>query len=381
MIKVQGVEKTFPGQTSNVAALRGVDIEVGDNEFFVLLGPSGSGKTTLLRCVAGLVTPDAGEIRIGNQVVFSSATRRNVAPEYRGIGMVFQSYAIWPHLTVFQNVALPLTDGPRRHTKAEVTEKVNAALRAVQLTGFGSRPAPFLSGGQQQRVALARALAVDPTALLMDEPLSNLDARLREQVRMEIRTVAKQAGVSALYVTHDQTEAMALADRTAVMGGGKVLQVATPRELYDRPATPAIADFLGTMNWLKCRVEARGQAMTDIGLIHLSESSPHKGKPLIGIRPDRVQLSLSRVEGPNTFKGRVDQVSFLGDYELAKVQIGVCTILCRTNNFMGSELMGREVFVTFPPERMLVFPEAVAELDSDKLTDTTLASQWSTVEV
>jgi iron(III) transport system ATP-binding protein len=245
MIKVQGVEKTFPGQTNNVAALRGVDIEVGDNEFFVLLGPSGSGKTTLLRCVAGLVTPDAGEIRIGSQVVFSSAARRNVAPEYRGIGMVFQSYAIWPHLTVFQNVALPLTDGPRRHTKAEVTERVNAVLKAVQLTGFSSRPAPFLSGGQQQRVALARALAVDPTALLMDEPLSNLDARLREQVRMEIRTVAKQAGVSALYVTHDQTEAMALADRTAVMGGGKVLQVATPRELYDRPATPAIADFLG----------------------------------------------------------------------------------------------------------------------------------------
>jgi iron(III) transport system ATP-binding protein len=370
VIKVQGVEKTFPGQSANAAALRGVDIEVGDNEFFVLLGPSGSGKTTLLRCVAGLVTPDAGEIRIGSQVVFSSAARRNVAPEYRGIGMVFQSYAIWPHLTVFQNVALPLTDGPRRHTKAEVTERVNAALRAVQLTGFGSRPAPFLSGGQQQRVALARALAVDPTALLMDEPLSNLDARLREQVRMEIRTVAKQAGVSALYVTHDQTEAMALADRTAVMGAGKVLQVATPKELYDRPATPAIADFLGTMNWLKCRVEERGQAMTDIGLIHLSESSSHKGKPLIGIRPDRVQLSLLPVQGPNTFKGCVDQVSFLGDYELARVQVGGCTILCRTNNLIGSELMGREVFVTFPPERMLVFPEAVAELDSDKLTDT-----------
>jgi len=381
MIKVQGVEKMFPGQTTNVAALRGVDIEVGDNEFFVLLGPSGSGKTTLLRCVAGLVTPDAGEIRIGSQVVFSSATRRNVAPEYRGIGMVFQSYAIWPHLTVFQNVALPLTDGPRRHTKAEVTERVNAVLKAVQLTGFGSRPAPLLSGGQQQRVALARALAVDPTALLMDEPLSNLDARLREQVRMEIRTVAKQAGVSALYVTHDQTEAMALADRTAVMGGGKVLQIATPRELYDRPATPAIADFLGTMNWLKCRVEERGQAITDIGLIHLLEPSAYKGKPLIGIRPDRVQLSLSRVEAPNTFKGTVDQVSFLGDYELARVQIGVCTIFCRTNNLMGSELMGREVFVTLPPERMLVFPEAVAESDSDKLTDTTLASQWSTVEV
>jgi ABC-type sugar transport system ATPase subunit len=224
-------------------------------------------------------------------------------------------------------------------------------------------------------------LAVDPTALLMDEPLSNLDARLREQVRMEIRTVAKQAGVSALYVTHDQTEAMALADRTAVMGGGKVLQVATPRELYDHPRTPAIADFLGTMNWLKCRVEERGQAMTEIGLIHLSESSPHKGKPLIGIRPDRVQLSLSRVEAPNTFKGCVDQVSFLGDYELARIQMGVCTVLCRTNNLMGSELMGREVFVTFPPERMLVFPEAAAESDTDKLTDTTIASQWSTVEV
>ena len=191
MIRVSALTKTFTSNNREVTAVANASITVNDDEIVVLLGPSGSGKTTLLRCVAGLESANEGEIAIGDEVVFSSRENTNVATERRRIGMVFQSYAIWPHLTVAENVALPLTHGNMRVPKAEIREKVLKALRAVKLSQLEDRPAPFLSGGQQQRVALARALAVQPQALLMDEPLSNLDARLREEVRFEIHDIAK----------------------------------------------------------------------------------------------------------------------------------------------------------------------------------------------
>ena len=229
MIGIHSLRKTFKTGTDSVQAVDGVDLQVNEREFFVLLGLSGSGKTTLLRCVAGLERPDAGEIFLGEQIVSSAEEGIFITPEDRAIGMVFQSYAVWPHMTVFENVAFPLTDGKRRLPRSKVRDRVMGALEMVQLSALADRPVPFLSGGQQQRVALARALAVEPKVLLMDEPLSNLDARLREEVRDEIRSLAKKLAITVLYVTHDQVEAMALADRIAVMSAEGFCRSAMPK--------------------------------------------------------------------------------------------------------------------------------------------------------
>ncbi|HEX9444675.1 MAG TPA: ABC transporter ATP-binding protein, partial [Candidatus Binatia bacterium] len=224
MIRIEKLVKSFSTRSGVVRALADIDLAVERGEFFVLLGPSGSGKTTLLRSVAGLERPDSGQITLGTRVAFSSARRIFLPAEERQIGMVFQSYAIWPHLSVFENVALPLTQGRRKPPRSEVRERVHQALRLVEMEDYAARPAPLLSGGQQQRVALARALAVNPELLLMDEPLSNLDARLREEVRVKMKALARGLGITVLYVTHDQVEALMLADRLAVMADGKILQ-------------------------------------------------------------------------------------------------------------------------------------------------------------
>src|SRR5881392_2765255 len=237
-IVVRNVSKRF----GDFVALDDVSLDVESGTLVALLGPSGSGKTTLLRCVAGLERPDSGEITLGTRVAFSSKQRLFVQAEEREIGMVFQSYAIWPHLTVFENVALPLTQGRRKPPKARVRERVSEALRLVEMDDYADRPAPLLSGGQQQRVALARALAINPKVLLMDEPLSNLDARLREEVRTKIKKLVGELGVTVLYVTHDQVEAMVLADRIAVMAGGKVLQIGAAQELYHFPLSRRVAE-------------------------------------------------------------------------------------------------------------------------------------------
>ncbi|HSF59587.1 MAG TPA: ABC transporter ATP-binding protein, partial [Candidatus Binatia bacterium] len=225
MISIQGLIKEFAVSSGKVAAIKDLSLEVVEGEFFVIVGASGSGKTTLLRCVAGLETPNGGEVRIAGHVVSSDNPPTWVPPQQRKLGMVFQSYAVWPHLTVYQNVALPLAEGTQRIARREVSSRVHEALRLVQLEDFAERSATLLSGGQQQRVALARAIAVNPKILLMDEPLSNLDARLREEVRGKIRELAKQLGSTVLYVTHDQIEAMAIADKIALMQAGQLLQV------------------------------------------------------------------------------------------------------------------------------------------------------------
>src|ERR671918_2106689 len=242
MISIKNLIKIYNSGSDSVRAVDGVTIDVGEREFFVLLGLSGSGKTTLLRCVAGLERPEGGEISISNTLVSSAERNFFTAPEERRLGMVFQSYAVWPHMTVYQNVAFPLANGPQKISTQNIKKKVMNALEMVQLAGFADRPAPFLSGGQQQRVALARALAVEPRVLLMDEPLSNLDARLREEVRDEIRILAKRLDITVLYVTHDQVEAMALADQIAVMSQGKILQIGAPQDLYDFPLSRAVGE-------------------------------------------------------------------------------------------------------------------------------------------
>jgi iron(III) transport system ATP-binding protein len=355
MIRITGITKKFTSNNREATAVADVSIAVGDNEIVVLLGPSGSGKTTLLRCVAGLESADHGEIVIGDQTVFSSRERKNVPSEKRRIGMVFQSYAIWPHLTVAENVALPLLYGNMRVSKAAVQEKVSRALRAVKLSGFHDRPAPFLSGGQQQRVALARALAVEPRALLMDEPLSNLDARLREEVRFEIHDIAKKAGLPVLYVTHDQNEALALADRVAIMDQGRILQVDTPEAVYDRPANSTVASFLGSMNWVPGKSSCNGQIESPLGVLEVSGIAPGLSVQ-VGIRPESIDLSLTPAGGKNIFLGKCTAVSFLGDHKLYRMQIGAASIFVKHARSFAQDCVGREMFVFFPEGSLLVFP-------------------------
>ena len=236
------------------AAVSEVDLRVNEGEFVTLLGPSGCGKTTTLRMVAGLEQNTAGRISIDNEVVSDAARGIFVPSERRRLGMVFQSYAIWPHMTVFENVAYPLR--VRRRPAAEIRELVSKTLSLVEMEGFADRPAPALSGGQQQRVAIARALVFEPKVLLLDEPLSNLDAKLRLQMGDEFRAIQRRLGMTTLYVTHDQSEAMALSDRVVVMDRGRIQQVGAPEEIYRYPTNRTVAAFFGTPNLLDAEVEA-----------------------------------------------------------------------------------------------------------------------------
>jgi len=243
-VDLKGIHKRF----GDVVAVDGIDLQVADGEMVTLLGPSGCGKTTTLRMIAGLEVPDSGSIGIGAMEVFNGATSLDVSPERRNLGMVFQSYAIWPHMTVYQNVVYPLR--MRRVARDESKRLVDGVLSQVGLDDLGETPATNLSGGQQQRVALARALVFEPQVLLLDEPLSNLDAKLREHMRFELRIMQRRLGVTALYVTHDQEEALTLSDRVVVMSAGRIEQVGTPSEIYERPATRFVAEFIGKANFL-----------------------------------------------------------------------------------------------------------------------------------
>jgi iron(III) transport system ATP-binding protein len=241
-VRLENVSRSF-GQ---VAAVREVSLTIRDGSFVTLLGPSGCGKTTTLRMIAGLEQNDGGRIAIGEVIVSDAARGRFIQPELRNIGMVFQSYAIWPHMTVFDNAAYPLRI--RRLTRDAVQERTMATLRMVEMEPYAGRLATALSGGQQQRVAIARAIAFAPSVLLLDEPLSNLDAKLREQMRMELRNLQKKLGITTIYVTHDQEEAMALSDEIVVMHDGRILQIGTPQDVYFRPASRLVADFCGSPN-------------------------------------------------------------------------------------------------------------------------------------
>ncbi len=296
----------------------------------MLLGPSGSGKTTLLRCVAGLETPDDGEILISGRTVFSKRDGINVPPEDRQIGMVFQSYAIWPHMTVFQNVALPLIYGHKRIPRHSVRERVLDALRLVQLDELAERPSPLLSGGQQQRVALARALAVNPSLILMDEPLSNLDARLREEMRDHIRDLAKRLKMTVIYVTHDQVEAMVVADRIAVMSLGSIISIGSPEALYQCPANRNVAEFFGSINWLEAEIVEQGVLKTKMGKL-LSDQPGVAGQTgMVGLRPEDIDLGGRSVEPCNEFEGEILSRTFLGDLTVYEVKVGDATLKIKT---------------------------------------------------
>jgi iron(III) transport system ATP-binding protein len=356
MISVRNLVKIYKSGTDTVHAVDGVSIEVGEQEFFVLLGLSGSGKTTLLRCVAGLERPDGGEISISNVLVSSAERNFFVAPEGRGIGMVFQSYAVWPHMTVFDNVAFPLINGahrgPHKLSRADIKKRVLNALELVQLGGLADRPAPFLSGGQQQRVALARALAVEPKVLLMDEPLSNLDARLREEVRDEIKNLSKKFGIAVLYVTHDQVEAMALADRVAVMSKGKVLQCAPPRELYDRPSSREVCEFLGSTNLIDGVVSNGGHVDTDLGKLNCAVGDRSLGNVSVAIRPEELQMAAAPTGLENEFAAEVLASTFLGELTVCDVKVNGKALRFKTTQ---STAPAQQVYIRLPAEKLKLF--------------------------
>jgi len=299
----------------SVVALRHLDLTVEPGELFFLLGPSGCGKTTLLRCLAGFHIPEEGEIRMGGEDVTRLPAHR------RNTGMMFQSYALWPHLTVAENVAFGLEE--RRVPKAEIRARVGAALEAVRLGDMGGRSPNELSGGQQQRVALARALVVRPRCLLLDEPLSNLDARLRLEMRAEIRRVCKESGLTAIYVTHDQKEALSIADRMAVLDAGRVLQVGAPREIYRRPVDRVVAAFIGESNFIEGEIVAaqgvRATVDTRLGrfagvLTRLAGEAPQRGtKVTLSIRPEALQLDAAIVGDNNRIVGSIVEATYLGE--------------------------------------------------------------------
>ncbi len=254
-ISLRGITKRFGENT----VIQKTDMFFPSGGFTTLLGPSGCGKTTLLRMLAGLETPDSGEIRFNDRVVFSAAQGINLPPEKRGLGFVFQDFALWPHMTVYENVAF----GLRAQKKTQnLDEKIKKALDAVRLGAFSARYPHQLSGGQQQRVAFARAIVIEPKCILFDEPLSALDAILREEMRVELKSLVSQLGVTAIFVTHDQTEAMSMSDRIAVLSEGFVEQFDTPEVIYSRPATKFVAEFVGRSNWLDDKSMVRPEAVS-----------------------------------------------------------------------------------------------------------------------
>jgi iron(III) transport system ATP-binding protein len=358
LIKIKGLRKRYMARHGAVEALRGIDLEIAEREFCVLLGPSGCGKTTTLRCVAGLERPEAGEIEIGGTLVNSPSAGVYVATEKRDIGMVFQSYAIWPHMNVFQNVAFPLTQGQKRFSRQQVTEKVRQALNLVQLNSLETRPATDLSGGQQQRVAMARAMVTEPRVLLMDEPLSNLDARLREQMRIELKKIAKSIGVTTLYVTHDQAEALSLGDRVCVMNEGEILQVGPPREVYSSPPNLFVARFVGEMNFVEGKVAGPGQVDTRLGAIGCSvppEYQPGSAVTL-AIRPENLALQPGVAENSGSVEGTIAIKTYLGDAVLFEVEVNGVTLIIKVPGDLDLAV-GQRAGVLLPTDRWHVYSD------------------------
>ncbi len=361
MLRVESLTKNYLTDTGIVEAVKGVSFQLQPGEFYTLLGPSGCGKTTTLRCVAGLEEPNGGEIYLGDRVVFSDAQRINEPSHKRDVGMVFQSYAIWPHMNVFDNVAFPLTYGRRRVTKREIRKRVMSSLELVQMGGMESRPAPLLSGGQQQRVALARALVYEPKMLLLDEPLSNLDAKLRTEMRLELKALVERLGLSTLYVTHDQIEALSMSDRIGVMHGGSIIQEGTAREIYLSPRSQFIATFIGNINVFTGQVVNR-EKDGDMGLVRsggvqLTCCLPREVKDGdtvdVGVRPETIEVYSEQPQTrENVFEGIVEQSTFIGDALECKVRCGDKVFQARTAGYIDLK-RDDHVFLHLPPARCI----------------------------
>ena len=356
-VRLIQIEKTFRGRP----VLRGITLEIASRELFFLVGPSGCGKTTLLRLIAGLWEPDRGEIWFGDRKM------NGIPPHRRGTAMVFQNYALWPHMTVEENVAYGLET--QRIPRSERRQRVQEALAMVRLQGLEDRYPHQLSGGQQQRVALARALVTRPQVLLLDEPLSNLDAGLRLAMREEIRRIHEQAQVTTIYVTHDQEEALAMADRIAVLQDGQILQVGDPRTLYRHPANRFVADFLGRCNWLEATVlKIDGQTVlvqSPAGPLRAHSQVPvAPGQPVwLGFRPENVSLHPPDTSDsvPNPIQGTIEHIFFQGPTERYLIRLPSqhrIEILCWRPQTPYA--LGQRVRISIPPADLWIFPKETA---------------------
>jgi ABC-type Fe3+/spermidine/putrescine transport system ATPase subunit len=355
-IEVENLEVHY----GDVPAVRGVSFSVQPGEQLTLLGPSGCGKTTTLRAIAGLEQPSAGDILIGGLPVYSSGRRVNIPAEKRGLSMVFQSYAIWPHMTVFENVAYGLR--VRRERNDAIAAKVERALDMVQMRAFAGRGASQLSGGQQQRVALARAFVFQPSVLLFDEPLSNLDAKLRADMRIELRELQHRLGITSVYVTHDLEEALAMSDRIVVMRDGLIEQIGSPAEIYNLPRNAFVADFVGSANLI------RGRSRPDLaadGLIALETSAgdivygmahgrPAGAELTFSVRTVHLQLSAQRpAASRNVWPARVERTVFQGDFTQTHVAWGGQRLVIRG---VAAEPLaeGQQAFMAIEPRRVVL---------------------------
>ncbi len=362
MLDVEHMELVYQGEQGPVHAVRDVSFSVQEGEFYTLLGPSGCGKTSILRSIAGLEKPASGRIVIGGTVVFDSALGTLLPTHQRPIGMVFQSYAIWPHMSVIGNVVFPLIHGPNRMSKREAHDRALQALDLVQLRHLAERPAPQLSGGQQQRVALARALVHEPQVLLLDEPLSNLDAKLREEMRRELKDLAERLNTTTLYVTHDQVEALAMSGRVAVMDAGLIVQEGEPRTIYLEPSCHFVARFLGTTNALEGVIQGEPDSggLVDVdtacGSFRARMASPidDQARVLVIARPEAITLTRDMPpEATNVFAATVDAVSFVGDSMEYRVTLEGAQLAARGDPFDPLE-EGEGVYAYIAPQRCLL---------------------------
>ncbi len=341
-------------QFGKTMAVENLDLEIHDGEIMTLLGPSGCGKTTTLRCIAGLLKPDEGEIYLGERRI------TDLPPEKRGVGLVFQNYALWPHMTVFQNLGFGLQ--LKKVPKEKAKKRIDDALAMVRLSGFEERYPRQLSGGQQQRVALARALVIEPSLLLLDEPLSNLDAQLREEMRFEIRELQKKLGVTSVYVTHDQAEALVLSDRIAILHEGQLVQVGTPEEIYNRPGNKFVAGFIGLTSFIEGQVTGfeDGQAIvqTPDNLVIRAKAAglAQSQKLTLAIRPEHMEVyddteALPASTPANLFQGTVLRGAYLGDIVDYRIQVGSWTLRAHTPTDRALT-PGQSVWLAFLPERV-----------------------------
>ena len=364
MIEVKSLVKIFAdGANAGVRAVNDISFTVEEGRFYTLLGPSGCGKTTTLRCIAGLEKANEGEIIVSGAKVYSASEGTFVPAYRRPIGMVFQSYAIWPHMTVFENVAFPLRVGKQRFSNSDVQKKVRHALEQVELEHYEDRMATQLSGGQQQRLALARALVREPQVLLLDEPLSNLDAKLRERMRFELRELQRRLRITTLYVTHDQIEALSMSNQIAIMNAGEIIQEGAPREVYLQPKSKFVANFVGSTNQLtgqvsKVEPNGSGEVKTDDGALQcmLLDGLKVGNKVVVVIRPESINLHLEKPIGTcNVIEGKVGAAMFLGEYLDCAIELGKSTLQTH-QRYTLQVRRGAPVWVELPVSECMALP-------------------------
>ncbi len=357
-IRLSKISKFYHSGGQTIKALDNVNLTIPANRIFTLLGPSGCGKTTLLRCIVGLESPDEGEIEIGGETVWSKAKNIFIPTEKRGLGMVFQTYAIWPHMNVFNNVAYPLQT--RKTPRDIIRSQVKKALHFVQLEGFEDRPATKLSGGQQQRVALARALVAEPKVILFDEPLSNLDAKLREETRKELRTFLTELQITAVYVTHDRIEALALSDLVAVMNKGQIIETGTPRDIYFHAAHRFVADFIGRTNLIEATVISQADDATTVkcalGTVRCHQHPDlETGNPVtLCLRPEFIRLQQGNAADTlNVFSGQIESLVFIGEAFEGEISINDTRLFIKTEPDSNLKV-GDQVHFTIDPDYCLL---------------------------